>query len=220
MDEFLSHEAPQEELDKLAQAGVSREDVDSRVFAQEQGGGGGGGYMAEAVQTGPRPLPGRTGQVQQRRQAVPGPVTWVPEEQAAQYEEEYEEQERPRLAGRVRATGPVAIGPHGEEVHVPVMRGLPMRTYSEQPRVAVQLFEDEELQFDYEHGKRVSIPITGRFYNMIGKMGGEIRKQQLGPEGYSRMGKMGGDKVARMYRAAQQAERQRIEAARSGRRTR
>jgi general stress protein YciG len=38
---------------------------------------------------------------------------------------------------------------------------------------------------------------TPHSYEELGRMGGEARKQQLGPEGYSELGRKGGETVAR-----------------------
>lgn len=39
-----------------------------------------------------------------------------------------------------------------------------------------------------------------------GKMGGEKRKQELGPEGYSELGHMGGQRVSELVQQGKEAE--------------
>jgi len=39
-----------------------------------------------------------------------------------------------------------------------------------------------------------------------GKMGGEARKEELGPEGYSELGKKGGERVRELVEEGKQAE--------------
>lgn len=43
-------------------------------------------------------------------------------------------------------------------------------------------------------------------YSELGKLGGEARKEQLGPAGYSRLGHLGGQRVRELVEKGRQAE--------------
>jgi general stress protein YciG len=43
-------------------------------------------------------------------------------------------------------------------------------------------------------------------YSKLGKQGGEARKQELGPEGYSELGKQGGHRVRELVEKGKESE--------------
>jgi len=63
--------------------------------------------------------------------------------------------------------------------------------------------EEEKTKSDERNEEKIEEPIEKpgkmRFYQEIGKMGGEKRKQELGHEGYQKLGKMGGEAVKKRH---------------------